>query len=172
MNAQTSRRALLRGQVNEVAIPRPPGAPGDIAFHDSCTQCGDCARACPEGIILRDKSGLPALSFTEGECTFCNACITACEPGVLSADRPWPWAAEVAGSCLSAQGVHCRTCQDFCDARAIRFQLTPGGMADMTLDRAACTGCGACLAPCPVGAITLTHIQPVQTNSDTEARPC
>ena len=167
MNAQPSRRALLRGKVNEAPVQRPPGASGEIAFHDSCTQCGDCARACPEGIILRDKEGLPVLSFANGECTFCNACIDACEPGALNAELPWLWRAEVATSCLSNQGVHCRTCQDFCDARAIGFQLKPGGLADMSLDRDSCTGCGACIAPCPVGAITLVQIKP-----ETEARPC
>lgn len=172
MNAQPSRRALLRGQVNEAAIQRPPGAPGEIAFHDSCTQCGDCARACPESIVLRDKSGLPALSFAEGECTFCNACIDACDPGVLDASIPWPWRADVAATCLSESGVHCRTCQDFCDARAIGFQLKPGGLAELTLDRDLCTGCGACLAPCPVGAISLTRGTPAQIQPETETRPC
>ena len=38
-------------------------------------------------------------------------------------------------------------------ARAIRFPLVAGGVPRPEIDTGACTGCGACVAPCPVNAI-------------------
>ncbi len=167
MTKLASRRAFLRGAVDSAEAPRPPGALGDIAFAEACTQCGDCARACPEKIIKRDAAGYPVLSFSTTGCTFCGKCIAACEDGALLADRPWPWQAVVAPNCLSLNAVQCRTCEDHCEPRAIRFQLLPKGRAHPLIDPDACTGCGACIAPCPVSALAL-H----QTTHSTETRPC
>ncbi|WP_424942013.1 ferredoxin-type protein NapF [Aliiroseovarius crassostreae] len=172
MNATPSRRAFLRGRINEIPRQRPPGAAGEMAFHEDCTQCGDCARACPEGIIRRDDKGLPILDVSNGACTFCNDCVTACEAGALIAERPFPWRASAAANCLSLNGVQCRACQDHCDEGAIRFQLQLGGSAQPIFDTDACTGCGGCVAPCPVGAIAFTHIPTDTPVTETEARPC
>lgn len=139
----------------------------ETAFHDLCTQCGDCAGACPEGIISRGKDGFPRLDLAAGACTFCSECIAACETGALRPKTPWPWRATAAETCLSMNGVSCRVCDDQCDARAIRFRLATGGRSFPTVDAATCTGCGACVAPCPVGALTL-----VQTRPHMETHPC
>jgi ferredoxin-type protein NapF len=56
---------------------------------------------------------------------------------------------------MAAQGVVCRTCGDVCDARAIHFQLRVGGAALPLLDETACTGCGECIAVCPVQAVEI-----------------
>jgi ferredoxin-type protein NapF len=42
-----------------------------------------------------------------------------------------------------------------CDAGAIRFKPTLGGVTSPALDLSLCTGCGACVAPCPTQAISM-----------------
>ncbi|TKD21392.1 ferredoxin-type protein NapF [Rhodobacter capsulatus] len=154
-----SRRALLRGRVRTEILPRPPGA--GAAFARDCSQCGACARACPEGIILRDGAGFPVLDLRLGACSFCGACTASCPTAALEPERPFPWRVAVGAGCLSTSGTGCRICEDRCDTGAIRFRPAPGGRATPTIDPAACTGCGACIAPCPAGALALTPTEPV-----------
>ena len=163
----TARRAFLRGRFVAAPAMRPFGALPDMAFEDACTRCGDCARACAEGIIVQDDEGFPIINPHRGECTFCQDCTAACETGALVADRPWPWRAGIGADCLSLKGVQCRACQDHCPTRAIRFRLKPGGRSEPQLELEDCTGCGACAAPCPVNAIDFSFNNPA-----TEARPC
>ena len=160
-----SRRNLLRGRMRAETLPRPPGA--GATFVRDCTQCGDCARACPPGIILRDGEGFPVLDLRIGACTFCGACTTSCAPGALQPGFPFPWRVAVGAGCLSSAGTGCRICEDQCDAAAIRFRPALGGRATPTIDPAACTGCGACIAPCPAGALALSPIPTAEPASCT-----
>ncbi|MCB1358613.1 MAG: ferredoxin-type protein NapF [Maritimibacter sp.] len=184
MTVETSRRQFIRGAFASEApasaparprVPRPCGAAAEAVFVAACTGCGDCARACPEQMIRRDAAGLPAMDFNVSACTFCGACIEVCETDALSPGTAWDWQAEVTASCLSATGVQCRACEDFCETRAIRFRPQTGGRALPRIDTGACTGCGACIAPCPAGAITLIETRPAKaeaTGPATETRPC
>ena len=61
----------------------------------------------------------------------------------------------VADHCLSLSGVTCRTCEDICAVRAIRFKPRLGGSSQLTIDAEVCTGCGDCLPICPVDALSL-----------------
>ncbi|KUJ86219.1 hypothetical protein AVO45_01520 [Ruegeria marisrubri] len=158
MSNKTSRRSFLKGAFDRAAAMRPVGALPAMEFEDVCTGCGDCARACPEGIIFRDSEGFPVVKLRRGECTFCNACTDACDTGALVAGNAWPWRARAKASCLSRNGVQCRACQDHCESQAIRFRLQPGGSSQPLFDADLCTGCGACAAPCPVNAIEFTEI--------------
>lgn len=167
MTTAPSRRAFLRGRFQETAPLRPFGAIAEFQFSENCTGCGDCIQACPEAIVVQDRAGRPVLDLNAGGCTFCGECIAACETGALKEGAPWTWRADAAQSCLSRNAVQCRTCQDHCDERAIRFQLLPGGRAEPKFDADLCTGCGACCAPCPVGAIKLTQFNPPK-----EAQSC
>lgn len=153
-----SRRGFLRGRSAAPPPLRPPWSGPEAGFAARCTRCGDCTAACPQAILAAGPGGYPTVDFSRGECTFCGDCAAACAPGALDRKRePLPWAIQAAISdpCLTRAGVECRVCGDFCDPRAIRFPPRAGGVAVPEVDAAACTGCGACLAPCPAGAVTL-----------------
>lgn len=139
----------------------PPGAQRD--FSQLCTGCGDCALACPEGIIIRRENGAPVVSFAHGSCTFCGACAEACDTGaLLAADQVnWPWRAAISDTCFSLSGISCRACEDGCDRRAIRFRLMTAGRAAPLIDPDACNGCGECAHICPTGAIVFQNPQAV-----------
>lgn len=142
-----------------------------MAFEELCTQCGACAFACPEGIVMRDGEGFPVLDMSAGSCTFCGACTEACEAGALVAGAAFPWRAEVSEACLSLGGTPCRACEDRCDTDAIRFRPLLGGRSQPIFAADACTGCGACIAPCPAGAIALVPLSSPHT-PPTEPASC
>ncbi len=155
-----SRRAFLSGGLAEPERPRPPGAQSEEAFRSACDGCGACIDACPESVLTIDRHGLATFDDALGACTFCGACTDSCGTGALVDDAPWPWQARVAGLCLSLVAVQCRACEDHCDERALRFLLKTGGRAVPEIDADACTGCGGCVASCPVGAISLYKPSP------------
>ncbi|MGL1832093.1 ferredoxin-type protein NapF [Rhodocyclaceae bacterium SMB388] len=154
-----SRRSFLRGRfrASEGAL-RPPWAKAAGEFEQCCTRCGDCTEACPTGIIKSGEGAYPIVDFGAGECTFCGDCVTVCEPGALrrvEGQGPWALKLSIAESCLARQGVECRVCGECCGASVIRFRPRLGGVSEPEPDVARCTGCGACVAPCPVGAIAM-----------------
>lgn len=156
--SDASRRNFLRGRVStHTAQPRPPWAAAEARFSERCTRCGDCARACPTRIIRQGDGGYPTVDFTQGECTFCADCVRACPTQALSRDdeaaAPWSLRATIGDACLARRQVECRVCGEQCGESAIRFLPQAGGIATPALDRERCTGCGACVAPCPVQTI-------------------
>lgn len=149
----------MRGDFKTRKAPqRPPWALAEELFGAACSRCGDCLPVCPTRIIVLGR-GYPEVDFKRGECTFCGACAAACKDGALlrTTDQAAPWAikAQIAASCLPRHGVECRICGDHCLVAAIRFSPRLGGPPLAEVDPASCTGCGACVAPCPVTAISL-----------------
>ena len=160
---------MRRGFKDTPSALRPPWAVSEAEFLDLCSRCDACVKACPTGLLSKSADGTPAVSFKNAECTFCSDCVSSCETGALvQSDTPWDLSAQISTACLSQQGITCRVCGDRCDARAISFQLALKGRALVVLDDDACTGCGACVAPCPVDAITIhqfnQHSNPHPTN--------
>lgn len=99
------------------------------------------------------------MDFMAGECTFCGDCTRVCDAGALRRDDagiPWTLKATIGDDCLARQKVECRICGENCGEAAIRFQPRAGGSAEPQLLDDRCTGCGACVAPCPVGAIEIS----------------
>lgn len=164
MRPRISRTDVLRGRFRPAAHPiRPPWAIEEARFVDVCTRCEDCTAVCPENILIVGSGGFPVVDFSAGECTFCGVCVETCKPAALvrGDNPPWDLKAVIADSCLAQRGVECRVCGERCDETAIRFSLAAGRVARPSVDRDRCTGCGACQAPCPVGAIAVTHFEEI-----------
>lgn len=159
MAPMISRRQFLRGDVcGRKPAVRPPWALDEAAFLSACTRCDKCAPACPEKIIVIER-GYPTVDFSRGECTFCAACVTACPSGALKKhtedQRPWQLHAQIGASCMAFGNAICRICGDACPSMAIRFRPRIGAAAVPEVIEDKCTGCGACVAPCPVTAIAV-----------------
>jgi ferredoxin-type protein NapF len=156
-----SRRQFLRGDFKSRRHPqRPPWALVEERFIEQCTRCGACDPVCPTHILVVIR-GFPEVDFKLGECTFCAACLDACKAGALqrSSDTgsrtPWSITAHVGESCLPQRDVECRICGEYCAANAIRFSPRLGGPPVPEVRGELCTGCGACVAPCPAAAISI-----------------
>ena len=151
-----SRRSFLTSLTQKPAAGLSP--PWTVASEivDKCSRCGDCITACAEGILVKGSGGFPELDFTRGACTFCGDCAESCDENLFDRSRPFGPRAHIASSCLAQINVDCQACADACGERAIRFQAVLRRPPQPVLTLAACTGCGACVAPCPVNAISLT----------------
>ena len=166
--AAVSRRQFLRGDVRgRRARIRPPWALPEAAFTAQCTRCDDCVTACPDSLIVHGSGGYPELDFGRGGCDFCGKCAAACRAGAFQAVAAgslgaWFHRAAIDARCLSARGVVCRTCGDHCETKAIRFRLATAGRSFAQVDLARCTGCGACMAVCPVVAVTMQVPAPAE----------
>lgn len=155
----THRRFFLRSKARVRVNPLPWIADWEN-FTDQCTRCGDCIRACEQKVIVSGDGGFPTINFNQGECTFCYACAAQCPEQLFKpeSDKPWDQVVTINDQCLTQKGVECRSCSDACETRAIRFQLTMGHVAQPKLNQQDCTGCGACIVPCPANAIAMENI--------------
>jgi len=153
-----SRAALIRGGFKPGPKAfRPPWARYEQFFTDTCERDGHCIQACPEKIIIKSSGGFPVIDFGLGECTFCKRCVKACPSQALSLDadeqKPWQVSIEITEKCLSGKKIECRICIDQCEPGALFMKPAPGGPVTPEIIPEQCTGCGACVRPCPVKAI-------------------
>ena len=159
-----SRMRFLRGYFERDQHPiRPPwGAPGTSVHGALRTlQCNDCISVCPQGILAKGGGGYPQVDFSAAGCTFCGDCLKACHGRALSrvggaSAPPWRLAApdcRGGGPCADPAG-------DACEPAAIRFCREIGGVARPRPDPDIGTGCGGCVAVCPVGAVAIRRCEP------------
>jgi ferredoxin-type protein NapF len=159
-----SRRRFLFGAEEEAQVQ------SDAAIRlpwtlraDLCTGCGDCVSACPEHIVTLDEKSRAIVDFRRGAglCSFCGACADVCSEPVFvaaaarAATPPWTLKISIGDDCLTRDGVMCQTCKDACGDGAIRFVYAAGRIPEPLVDVDRCTGCGACVAPCPASAIEI-----------------
>ena len=156
-----SRRGLLRGlRAPEPGpanpVPRLPWAVSDD-YAQLCTACGDCADACPEGVVVITE-GHAQIDFSAGGCTFCGDCAQVCTQEVFQtpSGAGWSQRVDLSRNCLGHLGVNCQSCRDVCEARAITFAPRIGGTLIPTFRADLCTGCGACTGVCPADAFVWT----------------
>lgn len=161
----TERRAFLAALAKplgsakaQTLFPvRPPYGKNESAFQNECPSCESqaCVASCDERIITIDEAGTAAVDFSKSGCTFCEACAEACEKGVLS--TMYAYNAEQLNAvfristqaCIAHHGVICSACKEPCIDDAILFN----GLFNPVIDEEKCTGCGFCMARCPVSAI-------------------
>jgi len=159
-----SRAQFLRGDWRgQHPDLRPPWALAEPGFSDTCDGCGKCVAACGEKIIFMSFRKLPLLDFTTGGCTFCGDCAAVCDSGALQhaheiGQLPWPLQAEISAACLAKRGTACVRCVEVCEYDAIVAMPALGGRTEMHIDAMACTGCGMCIATCPVNAMALNNL--------------
>ena len=134
--------------------PRPPGV--TMASVAACTGCGACVAACPEKILALDAGKVTLLPLA-GECTFCGECAKACPEPVFSEPRIMAHIVAISGDCLAMAGITCMTCRDACPEAAISMRPRLGGPFLPAVETDSCTGCGACIAPCPSEAIGIVE---------------
>lgn len=154
-----SRRGFFRARTSARHFLRPPWAQPGAGFLAACTRCNACVDVCPTKIVVRGDGGFPEIDFLRGECSFCRECLGACAPQALrdqTDGRAWHNVAVIAETCLAWDNVVCRSCGDICEAGAIRFHPQVGQAARPAVDLSICTGCGACVAPCPNRAVRIT----------------
>jgi Fe-S-cluster-containing hydrogenase component 2 len=71
-----------------------------------CTQCGECAAACPTGAIKQNERGAYYVDFAE--CNLCEACVPVCPESVMyvrSELADAAWKCDLCGDCVSVCGT-------------------------------------------------------------------
>jgi ferredoxin-type protein NapG len=140
---------------------RPPGAvPDEVTFLARCTACGDCVTACEPKAIFTLRADVtpggktPVMVPDERACEMCAGfpCAEACETGALNlpalATEVRLGTVRVAEDrCFVFKGPECGACAGLCPDGVDALKLTLGRPS---VDEERCTGCGLCIAACPV----------------------
>jgi ferredoxin-type protein NapG len=135
---------------------RPPGAGSELDFLTSCTRCGKCVEACPEGIItlLPPQSGArkmntPYLDPNVTPCTYCLKCTEICPTDALDfrhlTKNPAIGKAFIRKEgCIAHQHVMCDYCFRSCPIEGAMKIVH--GVPIINEDN--CNGCGICVSHC------------------------
>ncbi len=159
MQFNANKRNLFRARKKVATNNLLPWITDSENFINNCTQCGNCITACPEKIIVVGDGGFPNIDFRQGECTFCKKCVINCEQDLFvdcDTQVAWQKKALVSEQCVALSGVYCRSCAESCEAQALTFKL--GISAVPQIENELCSGCGACVSPCPTQAIEIKEL--------------
>lgn len=149
-----SRRGLLRHvfpatkSTIEKTQSRPPFSAREDLFSAVCNGCGECASACPNGLIQL-KQQQATLEIDYAPCDLCGKCAEVCPTNALHPNFPADTLLrpQFSSACLILQNQTCPDCQTACPQQAISGTLE--------IDNERCNGCGECKITCFVAAITL-----------------
>jgi len=174
VGARLGLTARASGPDRSATALRPPGAVAPWQFSQLCLRCGNCARACPAGIIHADWEPdtiagwlAPAVSFKEDYCREdCCACMQVCPSGAIvrgnleeKLQRPIGLAHVDLDKCLLALDQECRTmCLPACPYEAITLKewTWEDDQRYPIIQTDQCPGCGACVPACtPMDAINI-----------------
>jgi len=152
-----SKRRFLKGEFSQRRLQGLPWLKSTDTFYADCTACGECVSSCPESIIVASNGLPPEIDFRYGECTFCHECAKACPENLFLAQdqAPWEQVITIQDNCLAKSQVECRICIEECEVQALSAQLAIGSVAQPIFDADNCTGCGACIKPCPTNSIIM-----------------
>ena len=151
-----SRRRLFALRTDAVSRAIRPPWVHEVAVVHGCMGCGACVSACPQAIIRPGAARRPTIDSRAGECRFYAGCVEVCPKPVFdrSVIRAFQRRVVIGDACFTVSDTVCQTCGDYCPEAAIRFPVRRGGPAVPSLTLERCSGCDACIAVCPAGAIS------------------
>ena len=152
-----SRRRFLRPTEQHPTQSSLPWLIDSKLDHSECETCQLCPSTCPTQIISIDHKNQPYLDFSAGGCELCGKCVEVCPQDTFNkrSERAWVHRLKNSASCMAYQAVYCRSCQDACPSKAIRFDLSTitSGLPEILQEQ--CTGCGFCISACPSDSLSL-----------------
>jgi len=159
------RLAVNPARGEPAGVIRPPASGLSARFTRLCVRCGNCVRACPNGIIRFGGTGTgwagvlaPEVSFERDYCpASCTACGQVCPTGAIPRFKketkstvPMGRAEVDMQSCLLGEGRECGACAGACPHEALELVWDKVEMVSRVVVNAkACTGCGYCEYVCP-----------------------
>jgi len=150
---------------------RPPGALPELEFLARCVKCGECMKVCTTNGLQPTflQAGLegiwspmlvPEIGYCEYNCTLCGQVCPTGAIQLLTPEQKKKWRIGSAwfdrSRCLPHVGTeNCVVCEEHCPTpkKSIRFRVRDRFGHEVKqpyVDLNTCTGCGICVAKCPL----------------------